>query len=153
MLQDACVSDDDVVTRPVVLSRFDLAHRANHLHALLHTPEYRVLAVQPRCGCERDEELRRVRVAPAIRHAQNARARVLELRRQLAVERPVGARILEDGFSPSSRPRGIATLHAHRLYDAVEDGSVVVPGPREVVEVFARARRVRAVQLDFDVTK
>ena len=61
---DRQLFDDDLLERTVHRVRRKLAYLLDDLHAFLHLPEYRVLAVEPRRRHERYEELRAAGVPP-----------------------------------------------------------------------------------------
>lgn len=106
-----------------------------------------MFAVEPGRGRERDEELAAVGVGPGVGHAQDPRARVLELQGPGDL---VGELVAVDGGAAAARPRRVAALHHEARDDAVEDRLVVVAAPRQGLEVDARLGRVGRVQLDGD---
>ncbi len=88
--------------------------------------------IQPRRRRQRDEELTAVRVRPAVRHAQHARARMFQRRVDL-----VGELVAVDGAAAAAGAGGVAGLE-HEVRDyAVDGGVVVVAALGEGGEVFA----------------
>src|SRR5262249_58397839 len=86
--------------------------------ALDDLAEDAVLVVEPRRPVERDEELAAVGIRPAVRHRQDPRLAVPQLRAELVrevVARP--ARTLAEW---------IAALNHETVDDAVKDGAVVI---------------------------
>src|ERR1700753_2674480 len=106
---------------PILRPRPHQPHAPYNLHAALHAPKHGMLAVEPRRGRERDEELAAVFVLARIRHAQHARARVPQRRVDLVRKRAAPARL-----AAAPRAGRVAALDHEGRDDAVEDGAVVV---------------------------
>ena len=139
---DRQLLDDDLLERTVHRVRRKLAYLLDDLHAFLHLPEYRVLAVEPRRRHERYEELRAAGVRPRVRHREHA---------GLVVAQPLAELVLDD----VARAAGAVALRAaaldHELVDdAVEGEPVVEALLREVGEVLDRVRREVVVKLDLE---
>lgn len=104
-----------------------------------------MVPIQPRRRRQRQKELAAVRAGPGIGHAENARARVLQVLADLVLKL-----FTVDAGAAAACACRIAALHHEVLDDAVEDGVVVVAARRESGEVFAGARRVGVVELHGD---
>ena len=88
--------------------------------------------IQPRRGCQRDEELTAVRIGPRIRHAQHARTGMFEIRVDL-----VGEFLAEDGAAAAAGAGGVAGLDHEVRDDAVDEDIVVVASGGEGGKVLA----------------
>ena len=94
--------------------------RLDDVHALAHGAEHDVLPVQPARRRRAQEELRPVRARSSVRHGQNSRTGVLELKVFILKLVPV------DGFTPRAVVVGeIAALAHESRDDAVEARSLV----------------------------
>lgn len=149
-LDHPCLLQLQRLPRPVLCVYGHLPHPPQDTHPRLYAPKNRVLAIQPRCWCQRQEKLAAVRVGPCICHAQHARTCVLELqlarwRRNLVLK--LGA---VDALTTAPRPCGVAALHHEIGNYAVENGAIVVATLGQRDKVAACARRVFCVELDRD---
>lgn len=70
--------DDDRFDRHVVTIGLRVLHLANHVQAVDYLSKDHVMAIQPRGGYSRDEELRAVRVLSSVGHAERARSLMLQ---------------------------------------------------------------------------
>lgn len=120
LVVDSGAGDLDFVYRPVLRASLHEPHPLDHPHSTLDSPEYRMLAVEPRCWRERDEELASVCIWPAVGHAQDSRTCVLQRRADLVFELlPV------DGASSPPCTGRVACLN-HEVGDDAMDYNVVV---------------------------
>src|SRR3954453_4875544 len=114
----------------------------DHVHAVGHAPEDRVLAVEPRRRVGgNDEELAAVRVRPRIGHRERAAHDLVVV--ELVLERVAGATTAGAGR--------VAALDHEVLDHAVEDHAVVEVVAGELLEVLDGLGGVLVEQLDRDV--
>ena len=73
----ATVRNDHLACRYVIVVCRHALHTSDDFHTLDHLPEDNVLSVEVMRGRERDEELRRVGVLPAVCHREEARVVVI----------------------------------------------------------------------------
>lgn len=116
----------DLIIRPVFSIRLDEAHALDHPHSTLHSAKYRMLSVQPRCGCKSDKELTAVGVGSTVRHAQNPGSSMLQ-----ALLNLVFKFLAVDRASSSAGAGWIAGLDHEVGDNAVENHVVVVASLRE----------------------
>lgn len=108
-------------------------------HAVRHTAEDGVLAIQMRRRTKRDEELGTVRVLASIRHAHGSLAIVLETWDDLILKLAA-----PDGLPSAACAGWVTTLDHEAGDDAVEDDIVVLAGFGERGKVLARLRSIRS---------
>src|SRR3954453_13820557 len=114
----------------------------DHVHAVGHAPEDRVLAVEPRRRVGgNDEELAAVRVRAGIRHRERAA-------HDLVVVELVLERVARAAATGAVR---VAALDHEVLDHAVEDHAVVELVAGELLEVLDRLRSILVEQLERDV--
>lgn len=101
--------------------------------------------VQPRRRRQRNKELTPIRIRPAVRHAQDASAGVLERGVDLVLEL-----LAVDGAAAAAGAGGVAGLEHEVGNDAVEEERVVVAAFGEGLEVLAGFWGVFGVELDGD---
>lgn len=145
VLVDATAQYSHRLQRTIVLVAIDQTQSLHHLHAIVHAPKDRMLAIQPLRGRQRYEELRSVRVRARVGHRQNAGAAVLQIRMDL-----VGELLTVDTGAAATGAGRIAALDHEVADDAMEDGVVVVAATRQLGEIAARVGRMLPVQLDGD---
>ena len=103
--------------------RTDGFDRLDDVHALAHGAEDDVLPVQPRRRRRAQEELRPVRARPSVRHGQNARSGVLELK--VFILKLVSV----DGFPPRAVVVGEIAPLAHETRDDAVEARAFVSEP------------------------
>src|SRR5439155_2289989 len=125
--------DELLVTGTVLRVRRGGLQLVDHVHAVGHLAEHRVLPVEPwALGGRDDEELRAVRVGAGIRHRQRTAYDAVLVR--LVLERVAG--------TAGSRSLRAASLDHELLDDAVEREAVVEALTRQAAEVVNRVWRV-----------
>jgi hypothetical protein len=147
VINKVCPHNLDLLDGAILLVCLDHAQLLDDLHATLDPSKDGMLAVQPRCRRKRYEELRAVRIGAGVGHAENARAAVLEVRRDLVFEL-----VAVDGIAASPRARRIPALDHEVGNDAVEYEVVEVVALGERREVLARLWRVVVVEFYHDGT-
>src|ERR687896_657824 len=133
--------DLGVLDGPVARPRLEPLDRVHRVHAGGDSPEYGVLAVEPRSGSGRDdEELAAVRVRAAVRH-----------RERTALDLVVVDLVLEL-VSRAARAGAVrAAALDHEVGDhPVEDEAVVVAVAAQLREVLDGLRRVALEPLELD---
>mmetsp|Transcript_28683 Transcript_28683/g.82417 ORF Transcript_28683/g.82417 Transcript_28683/m.82417 type:complete len:244 (-) Transcript_28683:38-769(-) len=138
-LQEPTVVDEHLLLRLAALGA-DGLHRRHHVHALQDLAEDHVLAVEPGRLDRRDEELGAVRVRPGVRHAEDARPRVLQLE----------ALILElgtvDTLSAGAIAAGEVTTLEHEVGDdAVELAALEMQRLARLADALAARAQVHKV--------
>lgn len=140
LLDNICPDNFELRDRPIRLIRLDPAHPLHDAHAARDPAKDGVLAVQPRRGRQRDEELTAVGVGPGVGHGQDPRARVLEVLPDLVLEL-----VAINRRAAPARASRVAALDHKVANHPVKHGAVVVAPRRERAKVFARLGRVRLI--------
>ena len=150
-LDDAAANDLLRLSRSVTGELSASLNGMNDVHAFAHGAKDGVVAVQPRGGHGREEELGPAGVAACIRHRKHAGLVVLEGERgRLAGDLP--ARAAGTG-SPGHGILGVraATLNHEVFNDAVEVESIVVPVLDQLHEVGDGVGGTAVKEIDGDV--
>jgi hypothetical protein len=137
------VIDHHLLQRSIFSPCLNQTHPLNDAHPTLDSTENGVLAVQPWCRCQRDEELAPIGVRPAVSHAQHSCSGVLQGSINLVLEFVAIYRA-----AASTCPGGITRLN-HEVWNyAMKDDVVVVPSLGEIGKVLAGFRSAVIVKLD-----
>jgi len=129
-LQHSRLNNPNLLNRPILRARPHQPHPLHDPQPLRNPSKNGVLAIQPRRRRQRNEELAAIRIRSAIRHAQNARAGMLEGRGNLVFEF-----LAIDRRAPAPRARGVPGLEHEVRDDAVEEERVVVAAARQGFKV------------------
>lgn len=78
VFNDSSLQNLDLLRRPILCPRLDQAHPLYNPQPTLDSTKDCVFAIQPRRWCQGDEELATVGIGSAVRHTQDARARMLQ---------------------------------------------------------------------------
>lgn len=108
--------------------------------------EQRILQIQMRLRCVRDEKLAGIRIRSAVRHRHHAAFVVPQIVVELVLELAI-----PDRCAALAAATGIARLHNEALDVAMEQAAVVVVAGAQREEVLARFRAILAEELQFDV--
>jgi hypothetical protein len=135
--------DLDFLHWSILLVCLDQTQLLDNLHATLHPAEDGVLAVQPWCRSECNEELRSICVWTRVGHAEDTSARVLQCRGYLVLEL-----LAVDRCATSSRTGRVTTLDHEIGNYAVEYQPVEIMTLGEAGEILACLWRMVVVELD-----